>query len=157
MKNNKGFTLIELLAVIVLLAVITTLAVPSIMNISKKTKENMLETKLNLIKEDAKLYGQDHLNELWHQTQTLHINGSYDTSMTCKVITIGYLLEKNYLTSDKDDAAAGYIVNPVDNSSLNDKKIILYLKNKRVVATYEEETVNDKTTGEEVTTTYSCP
>jgi len=156
MKNNKGFTLIELLAVIVLLAVITTLAVPSIMNISKKTKENMLETKLNLIKEDAKLYGQDHLGELSNQTTTIKINGEIK-AYPCQVITIGYLLEKNYLTSDKDDAAAGYIVNPVDNSSLNDKKIILYLKNKRVVATYEEETVNDKTTGEEVTTTYSCP
>jgi len=51
MKNNKGFTLIELLAVIILLSVVVTIAVPSISGISKKVKEIMLDTKLDLILE----------------------------------------------------------------------------------------------------------
>ena len=66
--NNKGFTLVELLGVVVLLAVITTIAVPSIMSISHNIKEKMLETKLDLILEDAKLYGQDRISTIAKNT-----------------------------------------------------------------------------------------
>ena len=125
--DNKGFTLVELLAVIVLLAVIGTLAIPSIMGVSSKVKKNLLDTKIDLILDDAKLYGQDRITDVAEQTTTYQ-------GRSCKTITVQTLLDSGYLSSDKDDAASGYIVNPVDNSSLNDKQIILYIKNKRVVA-----------------------
>ena len=119
--NKKGFTLVELLAVVVLLAVVTTLAVPAVIGISNNIKKNMLETKLDLIEESAKLYGQDNMS---------YIN-SYGGSIT---IDIEDLLDEGYLTKDKDDEEAGYIVNPVDNSSLNSWDVYIYIKNKRVVA-----------------------
>jgi len=125
--NNKGFTLVELLAVIVLLAVITTIAVPSIMGVSSNIKKNLLETKLDLIIEDAKLYGQDHMSEIAKNSTT------YD-SHKCSTITVKYLVEQGYLTEDEDDIDAGYIINPVDNTSLDNQSIILYIKNRRVVA-----------------------
>lgn len=129
--NKKGFTLVELLAVVVLLAVITTIAVPAVIGISNNIKKNMLETKLDLILEDAKLYGQDNMSTFSNSSKDYNSN-------PCITISVEDLLDEGYLTKDKDDSAAGYIINPVDNSSLNGKDIILYLKNKRVVAVFED-------------------
>lgn len=141
--NNKGFTLVELLGVIVLLAIVMTIAVPSIMTVSKNIKKNMLETKIDLILEDAKLYGQDRISTIYNET-TKH------ESYPCIKVKIGDLLDGGYLSSDKEDDEAGYVVNPVDNSSLNEKNIILYVKHKRVVATMADEELDgteEKTCG----------
>jgi len=125
--NNQGFTLVELLAVIVLLAVIATIATPSIMGISRKIKAEMLTTKIDLILEDAKLYGQDHMSNI--ASKTTKFKG-----YTCLNTSIGELRESGYLSSDKSDEEAGCIVNPVDNTCLDEYKIILYIKNKRIVS-----------------------
>ncbi|MBQ6687156.1 MAG: prepilin-type N-terminal cleavage/methylation domain-containing protein [Bacilli bacterium] len=151
--NNKGFTLVELLAVIVLLAVIGTLAVPSIMGISLKTKKTMLDTKKDLIKENAKLYGQENLSEVVESTKKLRKN-SVNQGYECITLTVKDLYDEGYLTGDKDDEEAGYILNPVDNSNMNSLKVIIYYKNKRVAAVFEEETVVES--GAEITNTYIC-
>lgn len=152
--NNKGFTLVELLATIVLLAVITTIAVPSIMGISNNVKKNMLETKKDLMKENAKLYGEDNLTSLAASTKTLRRKGT-NTGYKCQVLTIGSLVNDGYITLDEDDEEAGKVINPVDNSDMSDIKIIIYFKNKRVVAAYEtEKEKNASGTEEEVS--YSC-
>ena len=86
-----------------------------------------LETKLDLILEDAKLYGQDRIS-------TIAKNTTKYTTYTCETTSIEELVNQGYLSSDKDDDAAGCITNPVDNTCLDQKEIILYIKNKRIVA-----------------------
>ena len=81
----------------------------------------MLETKLDLIEESAKLYGQDNMSYINSNGGSIRID-------------IEDLLDEGYLTKDKDDEKAGYIVNPVDNSSLNSWDVYIYIKHKRVVA-----------------------
>lgn len=154
--NNKGFTLVELLATIVLLAVITTIAVPSIMGISNNVKKNMLDTKKNLMKENAKLYGEDNLTDLASSSKNLKRNGDYTTPRySCQVLTIGSLVSDGYITLDEDDEEAGKVINPVDNSDMSNIKIIIYYKNKRVVAAYEKEKEKNAS-GNEVEVSYSC-
>ena len=126
--NNKGFTLIELLAVIVLLAVIITIAVPSIMGVSRNIKKNMLDTKIDLIIEDAKLYGQDNMSEIAKKST------KYD-GHPCTIVTIKQLVEQGYLSEDEEaDPTKGKILNPVDNSYLDEQNIIIYIKNRRAAA-----------------------
>lgn len=134
MKLNKsGFTLIELLGVIVLLAVITTVAVPSAWGIARKLKQNMLETKIDLILEDAKLYGQDHLSEIAQKPS------KFNSLYSCTVVSIQNLVDLGYLSSDKEESGVEYVINPVDNSFLNNEEIIIYIKNKRVVTVMADE------------------
>ncbi len=139
MKNNKGFTLIELLAVIVLLAVIATIAVPSIMGISRKTKEQMLETKKDLILEAAKVYGQDILSDVASSKKVVNLDGK---DYVCKRIGTNTLLNNGYIKEENFEEADGDIcrlINPVDNTCIDMKPILLYIKNKRVVAIFEDE------------------
>ena len=125
MKKKNGFTLIELLAVIVILGVIVTLAVPSVGFISNKVKENMYESKIKLILSAAKLYGEDNKS-------SLTCYSSEDCSI---IVTVQDLLDEGYLTKDKDNEEGKPIItDPRDNSSLNDYKVTLYLKNNRVYA-----------------------
>ena len=147
--NNQGFTLIELLGVIVLLAVITTIAVPSVMGISRKLKQNMLETKIDLILEDAKLYGQDYLSTISGSSKNITLDSK---SYPCISVSIGELVEAGYLTEDEevDPTQDKKILNPVDNTYLDDYNIILYYKNKRVVSTMADEDLDgtpEKTCG----------
>lgn len=130
--NKKGFTLVEILAVIVLLAVITLIAVPSTIGISNSIKKGMLETKIDLILEEAKIYGQDHLSEITNSGK------KYD-SFNCETITFQNLLDEGYLSSDDDISENGKIINPIDNSDMNSTNIIMYIKNKRVVTILADE------------------
>jgi len=143
MKNNKGFTLIELLAVIILLSVVVTIAVPSISGISKKVKESMLDTKLDLILESAKLYGGDNISIISESTK-IHVPDEEEPtkSYPCENVTIKELVEKGYLTYDKKDIEAGFVMNPKDNSNLNDQVIVVYLKNKRAVTVLADEKID---------------
>lgn len=54
--KNKGFTLVELLAVIVILGLIALIAVPIVLNNIKKTKEDLYDTQIELIKVGALSY-----------------------------------------------------------------------------------------------------
>lgn len=120
MKNKNGFTLVELLAVIVVLAIIITIAVPSAISISNKIKAKMYETKIQMILDAAKLYGQENPS---------NVVNSIDNCSNSK-ITVGTLVNDGYIK--KDDVKNGNVVNPKDNSSMNNLKICIYKKNNRV-------------------------
>ena len=118
MKNNKGFTLVELMAVIVVLAIIISIAVASAISISRKVKENMYETKVDMIISSAKIYGQDHPGNVGN------------SEGECSLISIQTLIDEGYIKKDKD----GYVQNPIDNSSMNNLQVCIYKNNNRFYA-----------------------
>ncbi len=117
--NKKGFTLVELLAVIVILAIIITIAVPSTIAVSNKIKKKMYNTKVDMIMDAAKMYGQDYSSK---------VNGDENScNVLVKVSELsGYV--------KKDDVDDGKVLSPIDNSSMNDLQICLYKKNNRIYA-----------------------
>lgn len=118
--NKKGFTLVELLAVIVILAIIITIAVPSTISVSNKIKRKMYNTKVNMIMDGAKMYGQDNSDKV-------NSNGS-----NCNQLVSVSELTKGYIK--KDDTDNGTVINPIDNSSMNDLQVCLYKENNRIYA-----------------------
>lgn len=119
--NKKGFTLIELLCVIVLIALIATIASSGIMTLSKKSKENLYCAKIKLIETAAKDYGTSHELELNNSVEY------YQGYQSIK-ITIQDLIASGLLDPDDEQN----VVNPIDNSTLNNEEIILYLKNNQI-------------------------
>ena len=121
MKNKKGFTLIELLCVIAILAVVTTIASASIVNLSNASKENLYCAKLEMIESAAKTYAVGYEYELNNST-------TFYDGYKSLIITVNDLVESGALSPDKDDN----VLNPINNESINDMSIILYLKNNQV-------------------------
>ena len=121
MNNKKGFTLIELLCVIAILAVVTTIASASIVNLSNASKNNLYCAKLEMIKSAAKSYAIGYEYELNNST-------TYFDGYKSLTITVNDLIESGNISPDKDDT----VLNPKNNESLNETKIILYLKNNQV-------------------------
>lgn len=126
MKNNKGFTLVELLAVIVILAILITIAVPSTIGISNKLKENMYCKKIDSIEVAAKLYGEDRKSSF---TET------YETYPSRK-ITVKDLIETGDLK--KDNSTSPYILDPRDNTSMDDLELTVYEKYNRIYVAFNE-------------------
>ncbi len=121
MKNKKGFTLIELLCVIAILAVVTTIASASIVNLTNASKENLYCAKLEMIESAAKTYAVGYEYELNNST-------TFYDGYKSLIITVNDLVESGALSPDKDDN----VLNPINNESINDMSIILYLKNNQV-------------------------
>ena len=128
--NKKGFTLMELLCVIALLAIITTIASVSVINLANKSKENLYCAKLELISSAAKTYAVGYEYELNNST-------TYYDGYKSLTITVNDLVTSGTLSPDKDDT----VLNPLDNTSLNDLVIILYLKNNQVYVAIEDNNV----------------
>lgn len=120
-KKNNGFTLVELLAVIALLGIIGTIATTSAINISKKLKSEMLCDKIEFITNAGKTYGSDIYDSL-----------SMDSSNKVE-ITVGDLVKKGYLKKDQD-VDGNYIINPDDDSSMDNWSVEIYRKNNRAYA-----------------------
>ena len=137
--NKKGFTLIELLAVITLLGLILAISVPSISFINKSIKDNLLNTKINLIEEYAILYGEDNLSSLKESNKT------YDNNR-CITIIVSSLVP-NYLDADNDNYCntlnsnnLGCITDPSNKEAFLDKEeIIIYLKDNKVKARFNKD------------------
>lgn len=123
MKNKKGFTLIELLCVIVLLAVITVIATAGIMTLSKQSKDNLYCAKVEMIESLARDYGIVFEKELNQSTEY------YEGYRSIK-ITVNDLVLAGKLEPDSEDN----VLNPQDNTIMNDLEIILYLKNNQIYA-----------------------
>lgn len=127
LKKN-GFTLVELLAVIVILALLLTIAVPSVIQISNRIKKNMYCSKIEDLESAAKLYGNDYIDEL-------------DTGF--KNIIVSDLVENNLFK--KEDNKCEYndskpcVKNPRDGSSMDNDKIVITKRDKKIVAEYDEE------------------
>lgn len=114
--NKKGFTLTELLATIVILSVVITIAVPAVIGVSNMIKQNMYESKVKLILQNAKLYGEDQ-------------NVTSETR-----IKVSDLCGK-YITRD-DGLESGCLKNPKDNNLMDSCEIVLTNPNGRVVASW---------------------
>lgn len=123
MKNNKGFTLVELMAVIVVLALIITIAVPSAISISHKIKLKMYATKVDMIIDSAKLYGQDNPSSL----------KSNENACSSPNLTVKTLIETGYIKKDDTDDN-GKVLNPINSKSMNNYELCVYKKNNRVYA-----------------------
>ncbi len=121
MKNKKGFTLVELLSVIVILALISVIATTGIITLSNKSKENMYCAKLEMISSVARDYAVKYEYELNNSKELF--NGYKSIK-----IKINDLIDAGKLETDKDNK----VLNPIDDSNLNDKEIILYLKNNSI-------------------------
>lgn len=115
--NNKGFTLIELLAVITLIGIVIGIAIPSVSFINKSIKDKMLESKKDFIIDAAIIYGEDNEEEIMDSNKTYN-------NFACISIYVKDLIP-DYL--DKDDEVG--IINPIDNTYLDDKEIIIYHDN----------------------------
>lgn len=124
--NKKGFTLTELLATIAILALVATIATPAVIGISNSIKENMYKSKVKLIEQAAKLYGEDNDSTFFKDTDK-------------KCIQVKELCSNNYVT--KDDSAEDKdrcLENPKDGGFLGDKYVLLEKhSNGRIKATYK--------------------
>ena len=120
---QKGFTLVELLAVIVILALLATIAVPSAIVISNNIKKDLYCTKVDMLLNDVKRWGDEHKSRL-------------DTS--CYVtMTVKELVEEG-ITAKENDEEGSYIINPYTNEGMDNEEIRLYLKNNRAQAFFVE-------------------
>ena len=128
LKKN-GFTLVELLAVIVILALLLTIAVPSVIQISNRIKKNMYCSKIEDLESAAKLYGNDNIDY-------------FDTHDQVEV-SVKDLVENNLFK--KEDNKCEYndskpcVKNPRDGSSMDNDKIVITKRDKKIVAEYDKE------------------
>ncbi len=123
MKNKKGFTLIEILCVIVLIGILSVIATISIVNLSSKSKENLYCAKIELIENIAASYG------IKYELELNNSNELYNGYKSLK-IKVRTLVDAGKLEPDKKND----VINPKDNTIMNDIDIILYLKNNQIKA-----------------------
>ncbi len=135
--NKQGFTLIELLVTVTIMALITIITVPSIDKISKKVKENMLETKISEAEEATLLWAQSNPNCI---TQNLSLCfDDFSTSDICvtenNIITCSFTLrtlQKNDIIKS-DEEGTDDILNPINKEDMSDTIIkIKYDINKKM-------------------------
>ena len=145
MKNKKGFTLVELLAVITLLGLLVVIAVPSGLAISKKVKQKMLDSKIELIESGAIVWGQQNKNSIPNKSTASPSNCSSAIASNSNVTkcirkTIRQLVhDENALEEDGINSSGyRYLKNPTNDKELHTCYIYIYVKNKRVYATYDK-------------------
>ena len=127
--NRKGFTFVELLAVIVLIGIIIGISVPIIRYADKKFHEKAYNTKVDLIKNAAKDYGDENIEFINAQTTT-YTEPSSGHSYKAVTITVGDLLDKGYITKDNDIRKID-VLDPRNDESMLDKTITVYIKYNR--------------------------
>ncbi len=71
--KQSGFTLVELIAVIVILGIIGLIAVPTVNTLLKKSKENLYENQVKMIKASAKKWGIENINRL-SETEIVYLD-----------------------------------------------------------------------------------
>ena len=127
-KNNKGFTLVELLSVIVIMGIILLVAVPSVFGISKTIKDNMYCTKVHNLESAAKLYGSDYQDD-------------FDDKGYIKV-DVKTIIDNNLYKKETDectlgDEDKGCVVDPRDESVMDNKTITIVKTGQRFYAYYD--------------------
>lgn len=99
---KKGFTMIELLISISILMLLAVLIFPSIISMSKKTREKEYDSKIELILSASKEWGSDNLNML---------------SDECTNVFVRDLINEDYINGDTEDKTV--LKNPMTNDSMN--------------------------------------
>ena len=123
MKNKKGFTLIEILCVIVIIGILSVIATISIVNLSSKSKDNLYCAKIQLIENISESYC------IKYELELNNSNELYNGYKSLK-IKVNTLVMAGKLEPDKGND----VINPKDNTVMNDIDIILYLKNNQIKA-----------------------
>ena len=131
MKKKKGFTLTEILVVIVLIGVIMAIAIPSVVEVRKRMNKRVRSEKKQEILVAAQLYGNDR-----KLTTDTYINV--------------YTLLEDYIKRDVDpnntnckgsNTTNGCIINPVDDTSMNNDRILIRVNGKSLVAVWDDGSV----------------
>ena len=128
MRNKKGFTISEVLVVIAIIGVILVIAIPSIVSIRKRSNERLLESKKDIILVAAELYAKDKgiTSDTYVYVYQLVNNGYVDADV-----------EQNNGKCTGDNTSKGCVINPVDDSSLNNKQILVKITNETYIAIWE--------------------
>ena len=122
MKNKKGFTLVELLAVIVLISLIMVLVVPHVQKVAYQSKVKLCKSKISLAEDALNLWSRDNnkcftkeggCNMLSYCTSDPEGNESTFT------VKSEDLAKNNLVNYDKKIEDIDTLINPIDNSSLN--------------------------------------
>ena len=131
--NKKGFTFIELLAVIIIIGIIALITIPSIRYADRKFHEKAYKTKLEIIKNAAKEYGDDFREVIVNSNASTYTDPSTNQVYPSVTIKVSDLLNNGYLTKD-DGIKKTDILDPRDDSSMLNDQIIIYIKNNRSYA-----------------------
>ena len=120
MNNKKGFTIVEVTLSLILLLIISLFIAKRVIMIDKSSKEKSFESKLALATNAAIKYGTDIIDDL---------------SSNCTNVTIGTLINMNYLDADDDKYK---ITNPITNESMNNIVICIKYEYGKVTAIENE-------------------
>lgn len=108
---KKGFTLVELLAVITLLAVIGLIAVPVVNRTINSSKEKAYNAQVEEIKNAARSWASEHLNEVLEDDVSCPTNTSIVNITTVTVDTLknGGYIPKKAKSPKNDTNLSGYV------------------------------------------------
>ncbi len=110
---KKGFSMIELLIAMAIIMLLSVMIFPSIIKMSKDSRQKAYDKKIELILTYSKEWGSDNLDLL---------------SDVCTNIFVRNLIEDGYIKGDAEDNTV--LKNPINNDSMN---------NIIVCVTYENE------------------
>lgn len=127
-KKKSGFTLTEVLIVIVIIGIILAIAIPSIVLIRKRINERLLENKKQLILVAAENYGRD---RNFTQDTTIYVYTLIDSKY------INAEVDKGHGACTSGHSDNGCVLNPVDDSSLNEEKILIKVTGNSVIAIWD--------------------
>ena len=169
--NKNGFTLVEIIAVIALLGLVMIIFMPNILDGGKNAKIKTLESKIKNIEKAAVLYGQESENKIKFTKKNIecsYCEKPFEDDGTCNgdinngkcyikncycfesVITVDDLAKTR--TDAEGNTIEGYIkyddgsniINPYNDSKINDCTIQIYQKYGKIYAVYDKETNEGK-------------
>lgn len=148
-KKKSGFTLTEVLIVIVIIGIILAIAIPSIVLIRKRINERLLESKKELILVAAENYGRD---KDFKQDTTIYVYTLIDSKY------INAEVDKSHSSCNTIHSDNGCVLNPVDDSSLNEERILIKVTGSSVIAIWngEEGSTTDKDLVDQIKDDLQC-
>lgn len=126
--KKRGFTLIELVVVIILIGVIGVVTIPAILDSGKASKETIKTARIETIKEAAKNYVNDNINQYGYCNS---LNSQEGIASDC-TISIQKLIDDNYLDADKNQST---IIDPTTNEEISGSLLVCYNMNTGQIST----------------------